>query len=217
MTGTLRLLTRPLLLLAGLVLAGLLLRGGLEHRLRDLLDPAALGAGFPGQAGFVLAGGLLCAVGLPRQVVAFAGGYAFGAAAGGGLALIAQMLGCAASFLWARLLARDWVRQRVRLGRLDRLLAAHPFGTTLSLRLLPIGSNLLLNLLAGVSAVATAPFLAATLLGYLPQTVIFALLGGGVQVAHATQVAVAAALFAASLAGGVLLLRRTRRLAAEEV
>ena len=89
----------------------------------------------------------------------------------------------------------------------------NPFWATLSLRLLPIGSNILLNLLAGVSGIAAPPFLAATLLGYVPQTIIFALLGGGVQVGHAAQVALAVILFAASLGGGLLLLRRTRRLA----
>lgn len=207
---------RPVLLLVGLALAGLLLRGGLEQHLRALLDPAALGDGVRGQAVFVLAGAALCAVGMPRQVVAFAGGYAFGVAAGTGLALVAQLLGCAADFTWARLLARDWAQRRVggRLARFDRFLAAHPFGSTLSLRLLPIGNNFILNLAAGVSAVAAAPFLAATLLGYLPQTVIFALLGGGVQVAHGMQVGIAVVLFALSLAGGLLLLRRTRAQAA---
>jgi uncharacterized membrane protein YdjX (TVP38/TMEM64 family) len=211
-TGSLRLVARPVLLLAGLVLVGLLLRGGMEHR---LLDPAAIAPGVAGEAGFALAGALLCAVGVPRQAVAFAGGYAYGALGGGLLSLLAQMLGCAASFLWARLLARDWARRRVRgrLARLDAFLAANPFWATLSLRLLPVGSNILLNLLAGVSGVAAAPFLAATLLGYLPQTIIFALLGGGVQVGHAAQVAVAIVLFVGSMAGGLLLLRRTRRVA----
>jgi uncharacterized membrane protein YdjX (TVP38/TMEM64 family) len=147
--------------------------------------------------------------------VAFAGGYAYGAAGGILLSLIAQMLGCGADFLWARLLARDWARQRVRgrLARLDAFLAANPFGATLSLRLLPVGSNILLNLLAGVSGVAVLPFLAATLFGYVPQTVIFALLGGGVQVGRTVQVVVAIALFIISMAGGIVLLRRTRRVA----
>jgi uncharacterized membrane protein YdjX (TVP38/TMEM64 family) len=210
--GPLRLVARPALLLVGLVVVGAMLRGGMEHR---LLDARSIAPGLAGEAGFVLAGALLCAVGVPRQAVAFAGGYAFGAAGGGLLSLGAQMLGCGADFLWARLLARDWARRRVRgrLARLDAFLAAHPFTATLSIRLLPIGSNILLNLLAGVSGVAALPFLVATLLGYLPQTIIFALLGGGVQVGHTAQMGVAVLLFAASMAGGLLLLRRTRRLA----
>ena len=48
---------------------------------------------------------LVAAVGVPRQAVAFIGGYAFGAMAGTALALVAQLLGCAASFYWARAVA----------------------------------------------------------------------------------------------------------------
>ena len=66
----------------------------------------------------------------------------------------------------------------------------------------------MLNLLAGVSAVAAGPFLLASLLGYVPQTAVFALLGDGVRVAEGVQMALAVGLFAASVALGVYLLRR---------
>ena len=62
-----------------------------------------------------------------------------------------------------------------------------PSAATLTLRLLPVGSNMLLNLVAGVSERARqAPFMAASAIGYLPQTVVFALLGGGVRVSQET-------------------------------
>ena len=54
------------------------------------------------------------------------------------------------------------------------------------------------------------PFLAGSALGYVPQTVIFALLGSGIGVADWVQVAIGAALFAASVLLGVILLRRYR-------
>ena len=85
---------------------------------------------------------------------------------------------------------------------------ANAFSATLTLRLLPVGSNIALNLLAGVSGVAAAPFLAASVLGYVPQTVVFALLGGGVRVSEGAQVALAAGLMVFSVAFGVMLLRR---------
>jgi len=90
------------------------------------------------------------------------------------------------------------------------VLAESPFGATLALRLLPIGNNLALNLLAGLAGIAAMPFLAGSALGYLPQTVIFALLGKGVRVDGAWQLAVAAVLLAASVAIGFGLLRRAR-------
>ncbi len=205
-------LAKPVLLLVGLLLAGAALRlvqlqGG-AHLLAGLSasrDPSAALA-------LVAVGTLLCAVGLPRQLVAFAAAYAFGAAIGGLLALLVQVLSCAADFAWARAVARNWAARRIaaspRLARLDDRLAARPFSATLTLRLLPVGNNLLLNLLAGVSAVPALPFLTASALGYLPQTVVFALIGSGAHVARGAQLLIGLLLFALSAAVGILLLRR---------
>jgi uncharacterized membrane protein YdjX (TVP38/TMEM64 family) len=178
------------LLLAGLVAAGLALR---------LLGTEVLSAKptFLGGFELVVAGGALTACGVPRQAVAFAAGYAFGAWRGGILAMAAQMLGACADFWWARAVAR-----------LDLTLATRPFSATLTLRLLPVGNNLLLNLLAGVSGLRAWPFLAASFLGYLPQTAVFALAGSGVHVDRMVQLGLAGALFAVSAALGVALLRR---------
>ena len=198
---------RPAVLLAGLVGAGLALRGlGLDARVAA--------AGENGPLGFMAVGALACAAGMPRQVVAYAGGLAFGFWPGAVLALVAEMLGCVADFYWARLAARGWamrwLRSRAggRLDRLDRFLCARAFTATLTLRLLPVGSNVVLNLLAGVSGVAAGPFLLASLLGYVPQTAVFALLGSGVRVSEWVTVALGMAGFAASTLLGVLLLRR---------
>ena len=196
---------KPLLLGGGLLLAGLALRGGWG---RDVLSA-------PGEAGpatFVLVAAAACAIGIPRQVVAYAAALGFGTVPGCALALGAEILGCAANFLWARLIMRDWAARRLRgrLARLDQRLSRNPFTATLTLRLLPVGSNLLLNLVAGASAVATAPFLLASLVGYVPQTVVFALLGGGVRVGQSLQVALAAGLFGVASLLGLWLMRRSR-------
>ena len=198
---------RPALLLLGLVGAGLALRGlGLNARIAA--------AGENGPLAYLALGTLACAVGVPRQVVAYGGGLAFGFWPGAALAMVAEALGCAADFFWARLLARRWAERWLqrrgagRLGQLDRFLTARAFTATLTLRLLPVGSNIVLNLLAGVSGVAAGPFLAASVLGYIPQTAVFALLGGGVRVSEGVQVGLAVALFAISTGLGVLLLRR---------
>ncbi len=198
-------LWKPALLAAGLLAATLASRGGLG---RSILDAPAEA----GPAAFVLAAAVACALGVPRQVVAYAAGLGFGAWTGCALALAAQLGGCAAAFLWARLVARDWAGRltRGRVARLDRQISRHPFSATLTLRLLPVGSNLLLNLLAGVSAVAAGPFLLASAIGYVPQTLVFALLGGGVRLDRTSQMALAAALFALAGLLGLWLLRRVR-------
>jgi uncharacterized membrane protein YdjX (TVP38/TMEM64 family) len=194
------------MLIAGLAVAGYALRA-LGPDMLHAVKPTPTGAAL------LLAGGtLLCAVGLPRQLVAFAGGFAFGALAGGALALVAQLGGCMAAFFWARWLGRDFARRRLR-GRwrtMDRVLAAHPFTATLTLRMLPVSNNLLLNLLAGVSGLRALPFLAASLLGYVPQTAIFAMLGSGVHVQRSVQLGLAAALFLLSAGLGAILARRSR-------
>lgn len=205
----LRLAWRPALLLLGLVGAGALLH---EAGLRDTVSEA----GRRGPLAYVLLGAMACAVGVPRQVVAYAGGLAWGFWPGTALGLVAQVMGCATTLLWSRLVARRWAagwlrrREAGRLARLDAFLARNPFTATLTLRLLPVGSNMVLNLVAGVSAVPAGRFLAASAVGYLPQTVVFALLGGGVRVEHTAQVALAVALFVLSLALGMTLLWRGR-------
>jgi uncharacterized membrane protein YdjX (TVP38/TMEM64 family) len=205
MRSRLALLWKPVLLLAGLLAAGLALRSGLG---REALDA-------PAQAGpvvFVLVATVAGALGVPRQVTAYAAGLGYGLWTGCALAMLAQILSCGVDFIWARAIARDWAarRMRGRLARLDAALSRNPFTVTLTLRLLPVGNNLALNLLAGVSAVAAWPFLAASALGYLPQTVVFVLLGSGVRVGRTEQLALAAALFVVASLIGFYLLRRTR-------
>jgi uncharacterized membrane protein YdjX (TVP38/TMEM64 family) len=197
-------------LLLVLLAAALLLR----HTGTGLLH--AIHPGWQGAAILIVAGGAMTATGMPRQVLAFAGGYTFGAPLGGAIALAGQLLGCVldyaaahglASGLAQRLLARPITQ------RLHRVLAAHPFTATLTLRLMPVSSNVTLNLLAGASRLNPRAFFSATLLGYLPQTVIFALLGSGTQVGRTAQLAIGLALFIAATALGAVLYLRTRRLA----
>ncbi|RAI60641.1 TVP38/TMEM64 family protein [Roseicella frigidaeris] len=214
--GTARLagIGKLLLLAAGLALGGLLLRALGAAPGTEWVDLYIRDRGLLGETLFLLVGAAACAAGLPRQGVAFLGGYAFGAVIGSGLALLAQLLGCALSFAWARLVGRAWAERRLagrfgrRLRALRDALAASPFDTTLALRLLPVGNNLALNLLAGMAGIAPLPFLAASALGYLPQTVVFALLGKGVRVDGAWQIALAAAMLAGSVWLGLRLLRR---------
>jgi uncharacterized membrane protein YdjX (TVP38/TMEM64 family) len=209
-------LLRLMVLACGLATAGLVLReigltpdaGWVERWVR--------GRGLVGDIVFIVAGAAATAAGVPRQGIAFLAGYAFGALAGTTIALAAQMLGCAVSYGWARLVARAWAERRLagrfghRLRPLRDALASSPFAATLALRLLPIGNNLALNLLAGMAGISAVPFFAATALGYVPQTVVFALLGKGVRVDGAWQLALAVALFAVSAAIGLALLRRHR-------
>lgn len=162
-----------------------------------------------GAVGLVVLGALACAVGVPRQVVAFVAGYGWGLWLGTALALAAQMVGCALNLFWARAVGRDFVRRRLpaRLAKLDSTLARRPFAATLALRLLPIGNNLALNLLAGLSSISAVPFFAASAIGYLPQTIIFALLGRGSQVGRTIELAISLCLLVISSLLALLIFR----------
>jgi len=207
---------RPLLLALGLVAAALTIREAPQGFDTGLIDRFVSGHGVQGELIFVLAGAVLCAAGLPRQAVAFGGGYAFGVCGGAALGLLAQWLGCVITFVWARLVAREWAarRMRGRVARADRFLAVHPLAAIVTLRLLPVGSNLALNLLAGVSAIRAAPFLAASAIGYLPQTAVFVLLGAGMRVDAPLQLCLGFGLFCISALLGLMLLKHQRRAAA---
>jgi uncharacterized membrane protein YdjX (TVP38/TMEM64 family) len=206
----LKTIAKPVLLLVGLTGSALAL-----HFLpfgTVLKSHAHAHASVPDVALFIGLGAVACAVGIPRQIVAFAAGYAWGAALGTTMALGAQIIGCAADLYWARWVARDFVQARLRgsVQRLDRMLTTTPFIASLTLRLMPVGNNLLLNLLAGVSAVPARGFLLGSAVGYIPQTVIFALLGSGSRIARGTQIEVGVSLFVISMAIGVVLLMRNR-------
>jgi uncharacterized membrane protein YdjX (TVP38/TMEM64 family) len=92
------------------------------------------------------------------------------------------------------------------------MLDSQPFITVLTLRLLPVGSNILLNLAAGLSSVRVLPFLAASALGFIPQTVIFAMFGQGAAPSHLHMLLIGGGLFAVSAVVGMLMFRRQQRL-----
>ncbi len=206
-------LVKAALLLAGLLAVGLALRSVSGRLGPALVERWIVGQGLRGDLVFVLVAAAGCAAGLPRQAAGFLGGYAFGVWGGGALALLAQILGCIADFAWARFLAGDWLARRrwERLRRADAFLTRHPFRATLMFRLMPVGNNLALNLLAGLSRVSAPRFVLASAIGYVPQTAIFAMLGAGVRVSEGMQIAISAILFAVSVGLGLLLLRSRRQ------
>lgn len=220
--GRWRALGKLLLLAAGLLVLGIALRelGGVPGT--DWVDRYVRDEGLWGEIVFIAVGAAVTAVGLPRQSIAFLAGYAFGAALGTMVALAATLAGCMAAYGWARLLGRDWAERRLagrfghRLRPLKELLAGSPFGTTLALRLLPVGNNLALNTLAGMAGLRVLPFVAGSALGYLPQTLVFALLGKGVRVDGAWQIGLSVVLLGLSMVVGFWLMRRHRAARAVE-
>lgn len=209
-----RVLVRGLLLIATLVAVGLLIEGlGLKSMFETgWVDAEVRGKGLWGEMLFVVVGAAFTAIGLPRQVVSFLGGYAFGFAIGTALALVATLAGAVATFQYARFMGRSFMLRRFphRIKKIDDFLSGNTAAMALVLRLSPFSNNLAANLAAGVSGVRPLPFFAGSAVGYLPQTLIFALLGSGVEVEPVFRTGMSVALFVVSTVLGLWLWRRFR-------
>jgi len=188
-----------------------------SYLLGDVLDQAWIdahvrGHGVPGELLFLLAGWLLSSVGLSRQLIAFLSGYAFGFLPGVLLATLAVVAGCMLTYFISRYLLRAFLLQHYaeRIDRMGRFVVENTFVMTMLIRLLPLGSNLMVNVAAGVSGVRSVPFFLGSAIGYLPQTLIFALVGSGTGVDQFWQVAVAMVLFVAATLLGIWMYRKYR-------
>lgn len=203
-----------LVFLATLVAIGYALESGLLSGLlsEDWIDREVRGKGIPGELLFLAVGGAATALAVPRHIVSFLGGYAFGLGLGTALALLAAELGCLLTFFYARAIGRPLVSARLgaRVRRIETFLAANPFSMTLLIRLLPVGNNFATCLAAGVSRVPARPFLLGSLVGYLPQTFVFTLAGSGIEMGGGLRVAFAVLFFVVSGAIGIWLYRRYR-------
>lgn len=208
---------RGVALIASLVLLAVLISEYVfeygPDTIKQWADAEIRGAGLAGVLLFIAADAAFTGIGLPRQVFALVAGYVYGVTAGTAYALVGEMIGVLMGFTYARFVARDLVVRRYpkRVRKVDDFLHEHPFSMTLAVRLFPVGNNLVVNLLAGVSTVQVMPFLAASAVGHLPQTLVFAMVGGGIAQSDLLQGTLAAVLFGISAVIGGHLYSRYRR------
>ena len=209
-----RVILRGLIFIASLVALGYVLEA--THFGASInqawVDAEIRGKGLNGELLFVGVGALAAALAMPRQFISFLGGYAFGFVIGTALTLAAIISGCIISFFYARWIGRQFITARfgARIQRVDDFLSWNPFAMTLLIRLLPIGNNLATSLAAGVTSVRALPFFLGSLVGYIPQTLVFALVGSGVNVDPALRIGIAVLLFLGSGVIGVWLYRKYR-------
>ncbi|MGE5476028.1 MAG: TVP38/TMEM64 family protein [Bacteroidales bacterium] len=210
-----RVIVRGLVLIATMVGIGWLFEVVGIRAMLDTgwVDHAVRGQqGMYGEALYVLVGAVVVAIGLPRQAVSFGAAYAFGPWMGLALALLSTLLGSLVTFYYARFIGRDVLARRFpdKIARIDAFLAGNEFTMAIILRLSPVSHNGTANVAAGVSGVRALPFFAGSVIGFLPQTVVFALAGAGFQLDKAVSWTLSVLLFVASTMLGVWLWRRTR-------
>ncbi len=181
-----KVLIKGLLVLISLILLGLLVNFILPSTdfNQAWIDNKVKNQGTLGILYFTLFCMITTACGLPRQLAAFLGGYAFGVVNGALLATLGATLGCILSFYFARIVARSIITHKFpkKVNSINRFLHHDTFTKTIIIRLLPIGSNLITNLVVGVTQAKGSHFITGSFIGYLPQMIIFSLAGSGVEV-----------------------------------
>ncbi|WDE05045.1 VTT domain-containing protein [Thalassomonas viridans] len=151
------------------------------------------------------------AIGLPRQVAAFVSGYSFGGIYGAALATLAATVGCLLTFTLSRHLFSNKVSARYpkQIDKVSAFIEQQTLVKTIIIRLLPLGSNLMTNILAGVTRVSAKPYVLGSFLGFIPQMLIFSFAGSGVKLADEQQVYFTFALFVIIALLGSYLVRQS--------
>jgi uncharacterized membrane protein YdjX (TVP38/TMEM64 family) len=141
---------------------------------------------------FIAAGSVLIGIGMPRLLVSAVGGGVFGALLGTILALVASLLGSLITYVAGRSLLGSVVRRRLgkypRFARIQAHLAENAFLYTLSIRLFPFSNTTVASLVCGSCKVPIVPYVLASLLGFLPLTIVFAVFGSGAAKADQVQI-----------------------------
>ncbi len=109
------------------------------------------------------------------------GGALFGSWLGTGCAILGATAGAVPLFLWARATFRNlpaW-RYAEAVARVQDRLQQDGFLALLALRVAPVLPSWALNLAAALARMRLAPFVAATMLGLVPATALFASVGAG--------------------------------------
>lgn len=125
---------------------------------------------------------LAVALSIPGGVIlTVAGGFLFGPYLGAVYAVAGATLGATLVFLAARYAFAETLRARFGsvIGRMQAGFAAHAFNYMLVLRLVPLFPFWLVNLVPALLNVGLATYALGTLIGIIPATFVFALVGDG--------------------------------------
>lgn len=134
----------------------------------------------PAGALFILTYIVQTALSLPgATIMTLAGGFLFGSLWGPIYVNLGATIGATLAFLAARYLFQEWVEQRFgdRLNQLQDGFSKNAFSYLLTLRLIPLFPFFLVNLLSGLTRITVGTYMAATAIGILPGSMVYAFAG----------------------------------------
>ncbi|GHE88500.1 DedA family protein [Thalassotalea profundi] len=148
---------------------------------------------------------LMMSIGLPRQVAAFSSGYLLGTGYGTLFATLAASIACLFTFVAARFIFHRSLSKRFpkQLSNFSAFFTHDVLIKAFIIRLIPAGSNFLTNVLAGTAKAPLFPYLSGSMLGFIPQMIVFSMLGSGINVGSKQQIVISICLLlvAAGLTG----------------
>ncbi|MBA5871961.1 MAG: TVP38/TMEM64 family protein [Nitrospira sp. CR2.1] len=129
---------------------------------------------------FIIAYCIVVGLSLPGgAIMTLAGGFLFGSVWGTLYVNVGATVGATLAFLVARYLLRDWVERKFgsRLGAIQDGFARNAFSYLVTLRLIPLFPFFLVNMVSGLTRVSVGTYVAATSLGIIPGSFVFAYAG----------------------------------------
>lgn len=129
---------------------------------------------------FILAYIAVTGLSLPGAVIlTLAGGFLFGSLFGTLFVNLGATTGATLAFLAARYLLRDWVEQKFGgwLGPVQQGFTANAFSYLMTLRLIPLFPFFVVNLVSGLTRMNVGSYVAATALGIIPGSFVYAYAG----------------------------------------
>lgn len=181
-----------------------------SENLMAFMDTYIRKYGVWGMLGFMFLSALLSSFFVPRQLLSFVGGYAYGTILGALIVTIGVTIGCFLTFVYSRIMLQKIVQKKLglRIVWMEHLFSKNPFGMALSIRIIPVGSNVILNMVAGVTKIPIIPFCLGSAIGYIPQNVVSALLGTGMRSDSLLHASLAGILYLLGLLIGLWLFKR---------
>lgn len=129
---------------------------------------------------FIVAYAIVTGLSLPGAVIlTLAGGFLFGAVGATFFVNIGATTGATLAFLTARYLLKDTVEQKFGkwLGPFQEGFSKNAFSYLLTLRLIPLFPFFIVNLVSGLTRVSVGTYVAATALGIIPGSFVYAYAG----------------------------------------